>query len=1520
MLAEWLNKLTNSMTSVGEVQELVRRGEVDVKETDCDGNNILHKVCSLDTERSEVVEYLVSVGAAVNQVNREGETPLIICAGKGYLSTLRVLLNNGACVDPHGAVRHGRHSGVLAAARNGHMDCVNELIEHGADIWYKDYEVMEYGVEIRYSDHDGENLLKVACEKNFPSLVKHCLENFGGLDRKSDLYQGLQRACTNGNIECIKVFMEFSFAIPDEYPCTGYPPVLAAAMAGQEDCVLELLEHGYKISAQSRRNENLMMIASRKGLHQVLKQCIEMSDEDGFNRCDLEDKTAIMYACENKQCGSLEILLSSAYCSQFLINKVSKSGYSALMICAKLGFLKGLVILIKHGALIEVTLPRFVDTRGESYNNTECNSALLLAAETKNELCVKHLLDNGGDIWYQNRKGANLLMVACEKGLSETVEHCLARGNFLQITAMDKSARTALSYSSGQIRCMKQLIGTGDTKMNDSLILGKTFPYLGESFLHSVCNRNIERPDIVELLVSHSSIIDRFNCDGKTALMLCAVNGSLESLKVLIKYKASLNLTQRAHRPEEQDCGYDEGLYSGRRYTAIMMAAEGRHEECVLELMKAGSDIWHVNNSGTSLLILAAENGLTKALGKCLDIGKSKWIGKGTESELYRDMLNRALHEAIDGKREKCALMIIEHGVDVWYTNKESQNAFMLASGKGLVNVVKAIVCTENSNMKRKNKDGKCALSIALKSHSNDCVLEILNIEILGEKIVKEMFQQAIQEGHSEDIRYFVAAGPSVDAVNARWYKLCTCVGLCSQSENDLDRFIEKWKKESAVLAAMACGQDFVNGLISEGYSVNHVNEQGKTLLMIAAERGFLDTVKICLERGSPEFVNMTDNIDQNAIVYACLNKRSTSLEEILKNKKTSLDEASIKMAAAACEDHGYVRGLQLFKKYGGELAKLSRPLWSIILEKDYAWYPEQHTEEDIILLISDTDIWETDSKGKNLLMTAVERDLAMVERYCMSNATFENIHATDNNSNTALTLSCRRAINTGFIVSQRNDLPKLRCLEEILKNDAAFSKERQSVKDNYADIDAEIYANGKSLLQLACSREEDMADLVDLLVKKGASLNVRDADGFTPLMVCAKKGHLNSLCVLLQAGADLNVTYSCVSNERSDSDSEEERNTKITQGNTALLIAATEGREICVLEMISHEVDLWVSNNKGENLLLLAAAKGWEDIVKVCLNKGSTEQVNVCDNSGNNAVIHACEESQTNTLAVLLNDHKCLEQINIVSTEVVMSPLMIAVKGALCWDIFMLLLQKGADPNVENRFGLTSLMVAVGDDLTHPGRCRSQCSEYVTLLLRYGAEVNHVCRTTKQTSLTVAIDNFAFCDVVQQFLERGADVNHVQLNGNTPLKIAAETRQLDVSRLLLTNGASMTVQNCDSLRLSNNEAVHKLLVTAGLLPEQVQRPTSDEVPSLYDLCRIPARQHVMNSFPNSNLFYMIPRLLLPELIKDFLLSEVDTGGNAQDDDHHDESSEDDDPYGKFLSVFNLFYTSRMSILRSTSE
>ena len=99
-------------------------------------------------------------------------------------------------------------------------------------------------------------------------------------------------------------------------------------------------------------------------------------------------------------------------------------------------------------------------------------------------------------------------------------------------------------------------------------------------------------------------------------------------------------------------------------------------------------------------------------------------------------------------------------------------------------------------------------------------------------------------------------------------------------------------------------------------------------------------------------------------------------------------------------------------------------------------------------------------------------------------------------------------------IIGRGKDLD---CLLEILKSKEAFKKQKQSLVNRYNDIDAQIYGSNKSLVQIVCA--EGRADIVDLLVQKGASVNVFDAEGLTPLMVCARRNHVKSLSVLLQSG-----------------------------------------------------------------------------------------------------------------------------------------------------------------------------------------------------------------------------------------------------------------------------------------------------------------------------------------------------------------------------------------------------------------
>ena len=655
-------KSLNDDVSLEEVQELVRTGEVDVKETDCDGNNILHKICSLNTEKSDVVEYLISVGAAVNQVNSEGCTALIVCAGKGYLNTLRVLIKCGACVNPHGAVKQGHDSAVLGAVKNGHEKCVTELIKHGADIWYR--------------NDEGEILLSLACKQGFANIVKYCLEH-EHLDQINEPLRyrdksPLMYACENGHIECLKLLLKnHKYGNKDKLLAEELYTeefggrinlIILAAAKKHEECVLELMSHGADIFSKNSRDENLLMIAASNGLEKVVKEYLKLLGNDKIEQCNGEGETVVMLACKHKRYHCLHELVKSGKCHHDMINKVSKLGFTALMLCAQNGFVEGLKLLIQQKAKVDTAVSVFDRYCGKERNEDE-NSALLLAAKSKNEESVKILIDHGADIWYKNKKGENLLMLACVQGMLDTVEYCLSHGSFLQTTACGGNSENAMfnAYKNYRPECVKILLSGDQTKCG-----------FGRNLLKCFCNAKVERPDIVELLlVSNNSMTDSVDNDGCTPLMVCAQKGHLETMKVLIKHGACMDFVQcRSETHPSFNTGKDVRV----RNTALLMAAEAKHEECVLELMNNGADIWYENNHGECLLTLASAIGLASFVKKCLSVQRSA-IDKGVSLKEECEALDAAMRN----NQEDCALHIINHDVDILSSHSRNESVLLVA-------------------------------------------------------------------------------------------------------------------------------------------------------------------------------------------------------------------------------------------------------------------------------------------------------------------------------------------------------------------------------------------------------------------------------------------------------------------------------------------------------------------------------------------------------------------------------------------------------------------------------------------------------------------------------------------------------------------------------------------------------------------------------------------------------------------------------------------------------------------------
>ncbi len=116
----------------------------------------------------------------------------------------------------------------------------------------------------------------------------------------------------------------------------------------------------------------------------------------------------------------------------------------------------------------------------------------------------------------------------------------------------------------------------------------------------------------------------------------------------------------------------------------------------------------------------------------------------------------------------------------------------------------------------------------------------------------------------------------------------------------------------------------------------------------------------------------------------------------------------------------------------------------------------------------------------------------------------------------------------------------------------------------------------------------------------------------------------------------------------------------------------------------------------------------------------------------------------------------------------------------------FKRILESGVDVNSvdKDKYGNTALHYAAYKNKT----------EIVKLLLSKGANVNAVS-INKETPLHLACF-YGNKEVIELLLAAGANVNAVRIDGWTPLHVAADIENISITKLLLTAGADITIKN----------------------------------------------------------------------------------------------------------------------------
>ncbi|MGI8990236.1 MAG: ankyrin repeat domain-containing protein [Bryobacteraceae bacterium] len=290
--------------------------------------------------------------------------------------------------------------------------------------------------------------------------------------------------------------------------------------------------------------------------------------------------------------------------------------------------------------------------------------------------------------------------------------------------------------------------------------------------------------------------------------------------------------------------------------------------------------------------------------------------------------------------------------------------------------------------------------------------------------------------------------------------------------------------------------------------------------------------------------------------------------------------------------------------------------------------------------------------------------------------------------------------------------------------------------------------------------RSGDIASLRTLL--KTSDVNGKDKRGTTPLMYAAAYGNLETMRMLLAAGADVNARNALDA--------------------TALMWCASDIEKVRLL--IDKGAEVNARSKLGRTPLLIAAARdGGSETVKLLIERGA--RIAIRDNAVQTTpLLMASEANDAATVKILLEKGAEANEKDSGGNTALMNA---AALGNV--SIMTMLLAKGADANAvtspHSGPGVKNGPIALGSFTPLILAAAYGGPEAVKLLLDAGAKVNaQDVRGMTPLMLAISTDH-PNVTVVRLLLEHGADAKIKDLNGETALDWAAKFRFAPVMQAL---------------------------------------------------------------------------------------------------------------------------------------
>jgi ankyrin repeat protein len=579
---------------------------------------------------TQAVREILGTSAAKSEINQPGVTgdlPLVRAARNGNIEIVRMLVEHGAAIDI--GKESDDRTPLIEAAGQGHIDVVEFLISRGADV---------------NARGKGLTPLLIACTwGQLPS---------GPPGDKTKTIHLLLENGADVNVQ------------DESWLKTGRTPLMYAVLQGDAALVQAFLTKGARQDLKNKDGETALSLAKKEGLEYIV-QLLEKAAAGASLKPVDTSRHPLFKAVKDGRPDQVRALIAKGAD----VNLRAPGGSTPLMYAADGNKLEIVRILLKSGA----------DVNAKNGSN---NTALIYAVIKGHEGVVRELLKNKADVNVKNmakgdaliyavlskkskvaaallKQGARpndkyddektALILAVEAGSSDIANLLITRK--ADVNAADKDQITAL-----MIACEKGDAGLVAELLKAGADIRQKSKYGDTALSKAIAAKNVR---IVRALVNNSGNFDR-----REALFSAVIAGDLEIVNLLLTRDMDVNM---------------RGFASG---TALMLAADG-DLALVKFLVERGADVNLKDDAG--------ETALMKAI------------------------------QSFNPSNLSSIKYLIDRGADVNAVSNKGETALILAVKRSNADIVKVLV-EKRAALSLKDKEGKSAWTYAAEGANPDLV------------------------------------------------------------------------------------------------------------------------------------------------------------------------------------------------------------------------------------------------------------------------------------------------------------------------------------------------------------------------------------------------------------------------------------------------------------------------------------------------------------------------------------------------------------------------------------------------------------------------------------------------------------------------------------------------------------------------------------------------------------------------------------------------------------------------------